>query len=235
MAASCYRVTDKAHGTSSQSLEDESLLIQPAIQAVQSFGCFSQQQLLQAARKVQAEKGTLSAGDLLQALDDLSLPKEQPVKSTLSHHKEHFQDLGSDGEESNSLPFYADGASADPQMKDCGLGDDDLEADGEAAALPTTNVFAQIHASVQEPLVKGKDRNSNEPDIRELKKKLRYLKSENRNLKERSLCKRCHSKPVSITFLPCGHYSYCYDCGQTFNACPICKKTILADVKTFLA
>lgn len=66
-------------------------------------------------------------------------------------------------------------------------------------------------------------------------RKVQMLLLENRRLKKRQQCRLCHEKQVSITFLPCGHYSYCYDCGQQFTACPICKKTILADVRTFLA
>lgn len=66
-------------------------------------------------------------------------------------------------------------------------------------------------------------------------RKLQLLMMENKRLKKRQQCRQCHNKQVSITFLPCGHYVYCYECGQQFTACPVCKKTILADVRTFLA
>ncbi|KAL8612448.1 hypothetical protein ACOMHN_058576 [Nucella lapillus] len=65
--------------------------------------------------------------------------------------------------------------------------------------------------------------------------KLTALREENELLKARQKCRSCQHRPVSITFLPCGHYSYCYDCGHKFGACPICHKTVLADVRTFPA
>ena len=65
--------------------------------------------------------------------------------------------------------------------------------------------------------------------------KLKMLMAENQRLKKRQQCRQCKTRQVSLTFLPCGHYSYCQECGQKFNTCPICKKTILADVRTFLA
>ena len=65
--------------------------------------------------------------------------------------------------------------------------------------------------------------------------RLRALRAENRRLKARSLCRQCRSRPVALTFLPCGHFLFCQECGSSFSACPVCKKTILADVRTFVS
>ncbi|KAK7491289.1 hypothetical protein BaRGS_00017560 [Batillaria attramentaria] len=219
-----------ALGTSHLSQKDAMLLEEPAVQAVQSFGDYSQDVLLKAVHTLKSQKSALSAENLLEALDKLTSHKH-PIKPVVSRRKENHQDeLSSDGEEPGSLPYFK---SDEPQSM---LGDD-VEADGECVPPPAPKVFDELEATVKsgEPVVKREVRSNAETDIHTLRKKVKLLKSENRHLKERSLCKHCRSKPVSITFLPCGHYSYCYDCGQTFNACPICKKTILADVRTFLA
>ncbi|KAK7484273.1 hypothetical protein BaRGS_00024522 [Batillaria attramentaria] len=70
---------------------------------------------------------------------------------------------------------------------------------------------------------------------RELRQKVRVLREENRKLKERQTCRHCRERPVSLTLLPCGHFCYCQECGSTFHACPICRKTILADVRTIVS
>ena len=66
--------------------------------------------------------------------------------------------------------------------------------------------------------------------------KLQVLRSENKKLTRQKYCrtKNC-SNLTTLTFLPCGHFCYCIDCGTSFDACPCCRKTILADVRTFLA
>lgn len=65
--------------------------------------------------------------------------------------------------------------------------------------------------------------------------RLRALRAENRRLKARSVCRQCRNRPVALTFLPCGHFLFCQECGSSFSACPVCKKTILADVRTFVS
>lgn len=65
--------------------------------------------------------------------------------------------------------------------------------------------------------------------------RLRALREENRRLKARNICHQCHQRPVALTFLPCGHFCFCNECGSSFNACPLCRKTILADVRTFVS
>lgn len=66
--------------------------------------------------------------------------------------------------------------------------------------------------------------------------KSRYsrLLAENRWLKRRQLCRLCKRKAANITLLPCGHLLYCETCAQTLSHCGVCRRQILADVKTFL-
>lgn len=65
--------------------------------------------------------------------------------------------------------------------------------------------------------------------------KFRALKAENRRLRARNTCRQCRQRPVSLTLLPCGHFCFCHECGSSFASCPVCRKTILADVRTFVA
>ena len=65
--------------------------------------------------------------------------------------------------------------------------------------------------------------------------RLRALRAENRRLKARQTCRQCRQRPVALTFLPCGHFCFCQQCGSTFDACPVCRKTVLADVRTFVS
>ena len=66
--------------------------------------------------------------------------------------------------------------------------------------------------------------------------KSRYIRllAENRWLKRRQLCRLCQTKAANITLLPCGHLVYCEDCAPTLSHCGVCRRQILADVKTFL-
>ncbi|KAK7090584.1 uncharacterized protein [Littorina saxatilis] len=65
--------------------------------------------------------------------------------------------------------------------------------------------------------------------------RLRVLRAENRRLKEKKMCRQCRQRPVDLTLLPCGHFCFCQQCGSSFSACPLCRKTILADVRTFVS
>ena len=65
--------------------------------------------------------------------------------------------------------------------------------------------------------------------------RLKALRAENKRLKSRQFCRKCKEKPVALTLLPCGHFALCVDCGPGTPQCPVCKKAILADVKTFVS
>ena len=61
------------------------------------------------------------------------------------------------------------------------------------------------------------------------------LKEENKQLKQMQVCKICMDKYVSITFLPCGHLVCCEDCAKNMRKCPICRKRIKGQVRTFMS
>ncbi|KAK7113289.1 hypothetical protein V1264_012601 [Littorina saxatilis] len=70
---------------------------------------------------------------------------------------------------------------------------------------------------------------------RELRQKVAALRRENSKLKARTLCRHCRKRPANLTLLPCGHFCLCAECGSTFDQCPVCRKTVLADIKTFVS
>ncbi|CAH2241777.1 jg16339 [Pararge aegeria aegeria] len=61
------------------------------------------------------------------------------------------------------------------------------------------------------------------------------LEEENRQLKEARLCKVCMDNEVSVVFLPCGHLVSCAGCGAALGACPLCRATVKALVRAYLA
>lgn len=93
------------------------------------------------------------------------------------------------------------------------LGDEDNE-DNEAVPSLLVNAGKKENEAVQNRLL--------------------LLRAENIRLKAWKMCKACKTNPASITLLPCGHFAYCRECGRQFHACPLCKKTILADVYTLM-
>ncbi|KAL5010541.1 hypothetical protein ScPMuIL_012846 [Solemya velum] len=52
------------------------------------------------------------------------------------------------------------------------------------------------------------------------------LKEQNRELREKKLCKICFTEALSIVFLPCGHLCCCVQCAQPMKKCPICREVI---------
>ncbi|XP_026319004.1 baculoviral IAP repeat-containing protein 7-B isoform X2 [Hyposmocoma kahamanoa] len=61
------------------------------------------------------------------------------------------------------------------------------------------------------------------------------LEEENRQLKEARLCKVCMDSEVSVVFLPCGHLVSCGGCGAALAACPLCRASVRALVRAYLA
>ncbi|XP_076440807.1 uncharacterized protein LOC143280108 [Babylonia areolata] len=70
---------------------------------------------------------------------------------------------------------------------------------------------------------------------RTLAQRVEALRRENARLKALRTCRHCRIRPVNLTLLPCGHFCLCEECGAAFSKCPVCFKTVLADVKTFVA
>ncbi|KAL8587633.1 hypothetical protein ACOMHN_045322 [Nucella lapillus] len=92
------------------------------------------------------------------------------------------------------------------------------------------NTEASTHVVVREKTLA----NDQTKRARQLER-LRALIAENRRLKARQTCRRCRRNPVALTFLPCGHFSFCKECGESFDICPLCRKSILADVRTYVS
>ncbi|XP_064489264.1 baculoviral IAP repeat-containing protein 7-like [Ornithodoros turicata] len=61
------------------------------------------------------------------------------------------------------------------------------------------------------------------------------LELENLRLKDERLCKICLDAEVGVVFLPCGHLVACPACAASVKDCPICRKTIMGSVRTFLS
>ncbi|KAK7113480.1 baculoviral IAP repeat-containing protein 3-like [Littorina saxatilis] len=231
--------------------EDKDLLKQPFAAALQDMGFDRLDLILHAAKQLQLENRPLQAPTVMIEVEEL-LDLERRGKSLPPLQKPREHDYyGSDGEsEGGSMEYYD---ANDGHLTTSSSKHDDLQTDcaepeppsrlKEAEMRSEFNQISKLKATeLPSPVIRkeeipreAKRKISGGKDAQFLRQKLQVLRSENKRLKERQLCRDCHSKPVSITFLPCGHYSYCYDCGQQFSACPICRKTILADVRTFLA
>ncbi|BFZ21738.1 hypothetical protein BsWGS_24777 [Bradybaena similaris] len=61
------------------------------------------------------------------------------------------------------------------------------------------------------------------------------LEKEHELLENSRLCHSCHEKPREVTFLPCGHFINCVNCAEPIYTCPLCEKSILATVNTYLS
>lgn len=61
------------------------------------------------------------------------------------------------------------------------------------------------------------------------------LKEENRQLKERCVCKVCLVNEVKVVFLPCGHIASCFSCSLAMKDCVICRSPISGTARIFLA
>lgn len=61
------------------------------------------------------------------------------------------------------------------------------------------------------------------------------LEEENATLKHQITCRVCLDESVDMLFLPCRHLVCCSSCGNNCKKCPLCRQTIIAAVKTFLA
>lgn len=67
------------------------------------------------------------------------------------------------------------------------------------------------------------------------KKTVAELLEENRELREKLLCKICCEGNCDIVFLPCGHKPACAMCSVALIKCPICRKVINGLVKAKFA
>ncbi|KAH9508646.1 hypothetical protein Btru_049510 [Bulinus truncatus] len=65
--------------------------------------------------------------------------------------------------------------------------------------------------------------------------KLEALKKEQTYLKNSLTCVKCRSRQIDTMLLPCGHVVLCSVCSENCYICPVCNKTALAEVKTYLS
>lgn len=71
----------------------------------------------------------------------------------------------------------------------------------------------------------------NEP-ILDIKQKMLH---ENREMRERMLCKICCENIVCIAFLPCGHLISCSQCAPSLGNCPVCRTEVKGSFRVSFA
>ncbi|XP_021363602.1 baculoviral IAP repeat-containing protein 3-like isoform X1 [Mizuhopecten yessoensis] len=67
-----------------------------------------------------------------------------------------------------------------------------------------------------------------------LSEELQRIKKENREMRERTVCKICLEDQVSIAFIPCGHLVACGHCAHAITRCAVCRKPITSKILTHM-
>ncbi|XP_033739629.1 baculoviral IAP repeat-containing protein 2-like [Pecten maximus] len=67
------------------------------------------------------------------------------------------------------------------------------------------------------------------------KEELQRIKTENREMRERTVCKICLEDQVSIAFIPCGHLVACSHCAPALTKCAVCRKHITNKIHTVMS
>ena len=207
-----HQHSHKEPGTEGVSSEDEKILREPYSVAVQLMGYTRTDLIVLAVKKLLKDKKRIQGGTLMLKVEDLERYERQ-------------------GYESDSDSSYVmDSSSEEDEDED---EEDDIQADNENLDLQSED--REMHPAPAMEKLDSQKVTPKKADVQPQASEMIVLCSENKRLKDRQLCKKCRDRTVSVTFLPCGHFSYCYECGQGYSACPICRKTILADVKTFMS
>lgn len=60
------------------------------------------------------------------------------------------------------------------------------------------------------------------------------LSQENSELRNKTMCKICSRRQVSLVFMPCGHLVCCAECGQSVSACLICSLPVEKKIHVFI-
>ena len=65
----------------------------------------------------------------------------------------------------------------------------------------------------------------------------KLLDAENKlkDMEEARACKICMDHYVCIAFVPCGHLVTCMECASKCLNCPMCRKPIQSQIKTFMS
>ncbi|XP_064644597.1 death-associated inhibitor of apoptosis 2-like [Lineus longissimus] len=74
-----------------------------------------------------------------------------------------------------------------------------------------------------------------ETSVGNLSLETQILEKENRELKDKQMCKICYERDANIVFIPCGHLVVCQNCNIRINECPLCRKGIRGTLKAFLS
>jgi hypothetical protein len=64
---------------------------------------------------------------------------------------------------------------------------------------------------------------------------LQLLRKEHTILSNLLTCLVCKERQIDTTLLPCGHLVICSICSDSCFTCPVCKKTALAEIKTYFS
>ncbi|XP_064643940.1 death-associated inhibitor of apoptosis 1-like [Lineus longissimus] len=77
--------------------------------------------------------------------------------------------------------------------------------------------------------------NNIETSVGNLSLESKILEKENRELKDKKMCKICYERDANIVFIPCGHLVVCENCNIRINECPLCRRGIRGILKAFLS
>lgn len=230
-------------------LPSSSLADHPAVHAILQLEDFPRDSVLRAAHNLlvarASERDPLNAVSILLELD--RHPDNRPARQTETVNMERLQTSTRVAVQDRLRVHNRDQScmAVDGILFDSKCDDPRLLVNNEPSNnLPDLEQNLNIATCSRKTNEAGKQtlkgcKDSNEDDS-ELKsrrqlERVKGVKRENVLLKARQLCLHCRVRPVNLTLLPCGHFCYCMGCGATFNRCPICLKTVLADIKTILS
>lgn len=60
------------------------------------------------------------------------------------------------------------------------------------------------------------------------------LTLQNREMRDRTICKICGQRQVNLVFLPCGHLVCCIECGAEITHCLICNVQVFKKVPVYM-
>ncbi|XP_064643432.1 baculoviral IAP repeat-containing protein 3-like [Lineus longissimus] len=148
-----------------------------------------------------------------------------------------------DQRDSYPVMHYALGLSQETSMSTSGVGTKPVDCAGalRATASRTTcsNAVAALSVGAtswtETTTPSGNRRNTSTPSGQSNSVTTANLKTENRELKERMMCKICFDMEANVVFLPCGHLVVCEQCSRRVRECPLCRRPISGVVKTYLS
>ena len=116
--------------------------------------------------------------------------------------------------------------------------DDEQSSSDESVYGSVAEDFSELKltdSSTEEKIETDSETESDSEDD-ETKAKIKffnYLKEENDQMMEETICKVCLENKRNRTFLPCKHTVACDECTNKLRVCPVCRKKIMALVKVY--